>query len=103
MIGLPACHRPLRRRRRGYLINYDFDAGTPLAERVVPTDRELQIIKESLNLLHEATHIIDYVNRYTPYVEPNMLELQGRSSRETPFTNQLATVSSKNRNLHYRA
>ncbi len=46
-------------------------------------------------LLHEATHIIDYVNRYTPYVGPNMLELQGRSSRETPFTDQLATVSSK--------
>lgn len=40
-------------------------------------------------LLHEATHIIDYVNRYTPYVEPNMLELQGRSPRETSFTDRV--------------
>ncbi len=40
-------------------------------------------------ILHETTHIVDYVERHTPYVEPGMLELFGRSARETPFTDEV--------------
>jgi hypothetical protein len=40
-------------------------------------------------LLHEATHCIDYIDRYTPCVEPHLLELQGPSSRDTAFSHQV--------------
>jgi hypothetical protein len=40
-------------------------------------------------LLHEATHIVDYINKYTPYVEPDMLKIQGESSGARPFTERL--------------
>ena len=40
-------------------------------------------------LLHEAIHIVDYVERQTPYVEPSMRELFGPADRETPFTSGL--------------
>ncbi len=37
-------------------------------------------------LLHEATHIVDYINRYTPYVEPDMIKIQGKNVNQTAFT-----------------
>ena len=37
-------------------------------------------------LMHECTHILDYVERITPYVEPNMLELQGEAPDPSAFT-----------------
>lgn len=40
-------------------------------------------------VLHEATHIVDYAERHTPYVEPGMRELLGRAERPTPFTDEL--------------
>lgn len=40
-------------------------------------------------LMHEATHIVDYVNRCTPYVEPDMPEIQGKFSGPKPFTDRL--------------
>jgi hypothetical protein len=39
-------------------------------------------------VLHETSHIVDYVQRHTPYVEPALFELFGRSPRDTPFTDQ---------------
>ena len=39
--------------------------------------------------LHETTHIVDYVDRYTPYVEPTTYALQGFSSRNTSFTDEV--------------
>ncbi len=40
-------------------------------------------------LLHEAAHIVDYVERYTPWVEPDLLDIQGVSRRPPPFTDRL--------------
>lgn len=40
-------------------------------------------------LMHEATHIVDYVNRHTPFVEPDMLKIQGKTEKPTPFTGRL--------------
>lgn len=40
-------------------------------------------------VLHESTHIVDYVERHTPYVEPGMFELFGVSSRDTSFTDEV--------------
>ena len=39
--------------------------------------------------LHETTHIVDYVDRYTPFVEPSTYALQGVSRRDTTFTDQV--------------
>jgi hypothetical protein len=41
-------------------------------------------------LLHETSHIMDYVHRYTPYVEDNLRQL-GPSAKETSFTNGIWT------------
>ena len=40
-------------------------------------------------LMHEATHIVDYVNRCTPYVEPDILKIKGNFSEPRPFTDRL--------------
>ena len=40
-------------------------------------------------VLHETTHIVDYVERHTPFVEPSMLELFGRSDRDSAFTDEV--------------
>ncbi|UCB46061.1 MAG: hypothetical protein JSV25_01165 [Spirochaetota bacterium] len=40
-------------------------------------------------MLHESTHIVDFIERFTPYVEPFILELQGPSQRDTLFTQQI--------------
>ena len=40
-------------------------------------------------MLHETTHIVDYVERHTPYVEPGMYELFGRSGHDTSFTDEV--------------
>ena len=40
-------------------------------------------------LLHESTHCIDYVERFTPWVEPHMLRVQGPSQRDTSFTRRV--------------
>jgi hypothetical protein len=40
-------------------------------------------------MLHESTHVVDYIEQFTPYVEPFILELQGPSQRDTLFTNQI--------------
>jgi len=40
-------------------------------------------------VLHETSHIVDYVQRHTPYVEPAVFELFGRSTRDTPFSDQV--------------
>ncbi|MBN2325250.1 MAG: hypothetical protein JXQ30_16085 [Spirochaetes bacterium] len=37
-------------------------------------------------LLHEATHCIDYIERYTPFVEPHLAGLQDKGSRDTSFS-----------------
>ena len=39
--------------------------------------------------LHEVSHIVDYVDQYTPYVEPASLALAGRSERDTTFTDEV--------------
>ena len=39
-------------------------------------------------VLHEATHIVDYAERHTPFVEHAMLELLGPTARDTPFTDE---------------
>ena len=40
-------------------------------------------------LLHESTHCIDYVGRFTPWVEPSLLELQGASQRDAAFSREV--------------
>ncbi|MEW5734647.1 MAG: hypothetical protein AB1921_07315 [Thermodesulfobacteriota bacterium] len=37
-------------------------------------------------LLHEATHVADYAENFTPYVEPAVWELQGKPKRSSAFT-----------------
>jgi len=37
-------------------------------------------------LLHEAAHIVDYVENHTPYVEPVLKSVTGRSAVGMPFT-----------------
>ena len=39
-------------------------------------------------LMHEATHIVDYIEHVSPYVEPNMKELGMTRETGTPFTDQ---------------
>jgi hypothetical protein len=70
-----------------------FRAGT--AFRVEDSDVQLsmdlsaEVSGLAYIVLHESTHIVDYVERHTPYVEPAMLELFGRSSRDTSFTDEV--------------
>ena len=42
-------------------------------------------------LLHETSHVVDYVERHTPYVENSIRELFGRSEGNTRFTDELWT------------
>ncbi|MFC2076530.1 hypothetical protein ACFLT7_05560 [candidate division KSB1 bacterium] len=42
-------------------------------------------------LLHEATHIVDYVMQLTPYVEPDFLTLGGFAEKESEFTANIWT------------
>lgn len=37
-------------------------------------------------LMHETTHCIDYIERFTPFVEPHLAELQGRGGHDTSFS-----------------
>lgn len=37
-------------------------------------------------LTHECTHIVDYVDRITPYVEPGLYTLIGENPKTSPFT-----------------
>ena len=37
-------------------------------------------------LTHECTHIVDYVDRITPYIEPGINTLFGETENPTPFT-----------------
>ncbi len=37
-------------------------------------------------LLHEGTHVVDYMRRLTPYVEKTTREILGQKSKATPFT-----------------
>jgi hypothetical protein len=43
-------------------------------------------------MLHESTHIVDYVERLTPYVEPAMLRLLGESPNDASFTDMAWTA-----------
>ena len=48
-------------------------------------------LSESVSLLqyitlHEVSHIVDYVDRDTPFVEPFLADLTGASARDTTFT-----------------
>ncbi|MBT3276131.1 MAG: hypothetical protein HN368_23485 [Spirochaetales bacterium] len=60
-------------------------------------DEEMELVIDLSNevsgldyiVLHESTHIVDYVERHTPYVEPGMYELFGRSGRNTSFTDEV--------------
>lgn len=40
-------------------------------------------------LLHESTHCIDYIERFTPWVEPHLLGLQGPTQRDTAFSREV--------------
>ena len=40
-------------------------------------------------LLHESTHMVDYVQRHTPFVAPNMETLFGTSPADTSFTDSV--------------
>ncbi len=40
-------------------------------------------------LLHESAHIADYLNRYTPYVEDILMEIQGFKKEDKKFTDKI--------------
>ena len=67
--------------------NTAFSHDDPAVELVVDLSEEVSGL--AYIVLHESTHIVDYVERHTPYVEPGMNELFGRSTRDTSFTDQL--------------
>ncbi len=39
-------------------------------------------------LLHESTHIVDYIKGITPFVEPDMVKLYGENKDASPFTTE---------------
>ena len=56
-------------------------------------------------LMHECTHIIDYCERITPFVEPNIQELQRKKKEPSPFTEEYWTAYNKiklKRNIEYK-
>jgi hypothetical protein len=40
-------------------------------------------------LVHESTHVVDYVESYTPYVENNIAVIKEVKATSTPFTNNV--------------
>ena len=73
----------------GYRVSTAFKRVDPNVELNIDLSDEVSAL--AYIILHESTHIADYVERHTPYVEPGMLELLGPSPRETPFTDAVWT------------
>jgi len=74
----------------GELITYRdstvFRKDDPDIELFVDISPEISALQYII--LHESTHIVDYAEDHTPFVEYAMLELKGKSTRNTSFTDE---------------